>query len=196
MIEASQFNKLSREHKIMEVANHVIELLDAGKVIATESLFILFKKQELDSHIKGIEYGGTAQLWPILPKLETCECCAVGACVMALGRFTGDFNPKFERFDAELKDDILPENSWVIGKLTDLFGLEMTQRIEIAYEQGSGYWRNDFAGHLPEIDRADFEICKDFGLHFDNERERMKAIMQNILDNKGEFKPPVPVGAE
>lgn len=204
MIEPKQFNSLSIADRRMEVANDVIRLLETQRLTAENNVFLSFDKGVWDMH----DHGGDH--WAVIPYLlETagnCECCALGACVLSLSRFSGAFAPPLREITDP--DNLVvrrrADSEWSISLVSNLFGMHMTQMIEVAFELGNGYWLDckDSDQDMEEheiacvLSKEEFELAKSYGSQFQDSSMRMKAIMKNILANKGEFKPELaPAGA-
>jgi hypothetical protein len=62
--------------------------------------------------------------------------------------------------------------------------------IEIAYELGYGcFCESDFRDLSWEKQDELYEKCRQFGRGHKNNKARLLAIMENIIENKGTFKP-------
>lgn len=72
-------------------------------------------------------------------------------------------------------------NTPIVEKSEEIFGVENAREIEVAFEQGAGW----YSYH----DLEDFEDAGDFGKYFKDDKARLAAIMQNIIDHDGHFIP-------
>jgi hypothetical protein len=113
---------------------------------------------------------------------EPCEVCGLGSLILSKARL-------YNKMDV---DDVLKEDSFFTGKfifsggqdslLEDLFSITQITMIEDAFEQTETGWY----GNCSESKRLK---AVEFGKRFDETEERLRAIMQNIIDNNGSFVP-------
>lgn len=201
MIEAKQFNGLSQNDKIMEVASDVIASIEMKRLKVGRGTFVSFEQAIWDQH------SAKDNLWSELPALmQSCECCALGACLLSLGRFREEFKPVVASFDPDFEGDTrtrLISSNFAVDYIAALFGMHMAQMIEVAFECGDGYWivpKGEDEDREDEIrcvlGKASFEEAAAFGKQYADDDHRMKAIMANILQNKGEFVIPTVSAAE
>lgn len=194
MIEAKQFNGLSQKDKIMEVANDVIASIEMKRFRVNVGTFVSFDKTAWD------ERKEKTDLWSELPALmQSCECCALGACILSFSRFQEEFKPTVVDFEPDYEGDTrlrLITSNWTINRIEALFGMRMTQMVEVAFELGEGYWLDHKGEDDPEegevgciLDENTFAAAVAFGKQYPDNEHRMKAIMANILQNKGDFVP-------
>jgi len=104
-----------------------------------------------------------------LPKNYKCQACALGSMFVGLTTRVKDVSVK----DANggIRADIT-------DGLSNYFDNEQLDLIEDAFETGYGCVADD-----------DCSTQQKFGAQFKTEDERLVAIMQNIINNNGEFKP-------
>lgn len=178
------FSRLSKEGKRVAIAKDVLVQLKAKKIIAKEGSYVSIP-------LKENEVG--KQLQDLLPK-KKCNCCALGSCFVSLVSIENDFAIKShnlgqggERNGHIGKDDFRSR----LKKYFTQFQLDL---IETAFEGTTGY-----------IDGPDnseqFEKAREFYYQFggegwdsqdrsDEESEQcLIGIMENIITNKGTFKP-------
>jgi hypothetical protein len=106
---------------------------------------------------------------------NVCECCALGAIFVAA----------VERFnDVESTDNHVSPNLGledIHAPIRKHFSETQMKLIENAFETGNGYFVKT------TIDGRDRAVK--FGMQFHTPRSRMTAIMKNIIENNGTFKP-------
>lgn len=104
-----------------------------------------------------------------LATIEKCQVCGIGACFYAMVA-------RFDGFDVPCGGGII--SSAIRDKLSEAFTLEQVHMIEAAFECSI------FDYHCSNMPHA-----VKFGLRFTPGRERMEAIMKNIIAHAGEFVP-------
>lgn len=106
-----------------------------------------------------------------LPDDYKCNVCALG------GMFIG-LTTRIKGLSVKTESGL---RSQVIEPLVEYFDVYQLAAIEYAFERGA------VALHGLNPDEA-FR-CEDFGMEYEDHNDRLIAIMQNIIDNKGTFKP-------
>lgn len=110
----------------------------------------------------------------------TCTGCAKG------GLFTS-FVGRANHFKyGEIEDDNQLISSEHI-KLLEIFSARQLSLIETAFE-GSQYLE-EYEGKSISFSQKEYDRAVDFNMDYDDSDERLIAICQNIIDNKGTFKP-------
>lgn len=174
------FKKLGKLEKRVEIAKDVIAQVKANKYKGRCGEYI--NAEDLDNYLNG-EY---VSLQPILLEKDyTCEVCAKGGLFLSTVRKRN----KFEVSD--LYD--LPNNSYqIVSELEDIFTENQLDLIECAFEgrlvMGScndNITLSDISDEPTKLAEKAFE----FYHKYTNDNDRLIAIMQNIIDNKGVFKP-------
>ncbi len=178
------FEKMSPAEKRVQIARDVIAQLNSKRLIATTGLWLdavngsLFKDKDIKSN---------PEVKELLSKVKQCQGCALGGMFMcAVERANKlkfsqlqcgkDFDPKYHSIDNE---DIHADDTF--SYMERFFTKNQLNLIEIAFEQGSG------ATSYDEVSNFD-EAC-DFAYEIDDAGTRMRLIMENIVLNKGVFKP-------
>lgn len=103
--------------------------------------------------------------------IKECRVCALGACFLSTLNIVG-FKPACAK-------DFYTEK--ITESAITIFGEENAQLIEIAFELNRGWG-----------DAEDYELgaaAVKFGKRFRSDKGRLRAIMQNVIDNKGHFVP-------
>lgn len=115
----------------------------------------------------------------------TCECCAMGACLLSATKYLN----KVEMSEVEIAHR---KDKWKI--LKGIFTPKQMLMIETAFEckyDEEGAMRIGKDVFKGEITKEEGKICVDFSRQFDSETSRMIGIMENIVVNKGTFKPQI-----
>lgn len=115
-----------------------------------------------------------------------CSCCALGGLMVSCTLFTNKetLENYHERFASELGYLVDADEKFDNG-LNKIFSRQQLQLIEIAFEGGEGYFIPCYT-NLPE--RLTYKATE-FHDSFDNSKDRLIGIMENIIKNKGTFKP-------
>lgn len=112
-----------------------------------------------------------------------CECCALGGLMLSCTLF----NNKTMTSDSDLfyiGDGINAGHTFSNG-LTEIFDRCQLELIENAYELGRGYFKY-FVCKSSDMERN--KAIK-FGQKYVEPKDRLRAIMKNIIKNKGDFIP-------
>lgn len=124
-----------------------------------------------------------AEFQPTLASIEQgCEVCALGACLLSFTRLYNQFPLK--QVVRRLENDEQLEREDVDKRLMQVFGRMQMGLIESAFERMWDGWDPLTASDLIRQAVA-------FGDRHRNPSDRLLAIMQNIVDHKGEFRPDV-----
>lgn len=122
----------------------------------------------------------------------TCEACALGSVMVSLVRFTN-------RVTVEEAEDTFGSCPLNFSKvysgdaddktgITRIFSKRQIQLIESAFERGEGYFQedNDIDGFYVTNEVL---AATRFGRKYETDHNRLVAIMENIVRNKGTFIP-------
>lgn len=187
------FLRSSPAAKRVTIAKDVIEWLDAKKLIpagtngGSEYLRII--------PVEGVATelgGGWARPQPRevveehggVVNGDACVACGIGALVAtAAERGVCHLN----NIHNWIADDVPAE---IHSALAGIFEPKQLALIEYAFEQGSGLANALRTGHLRGLlEHDERDQCLRFGSSFLTREERLRAIMTNIIDNKGTFIP-------
>ena len=121
--------------------------------------------------------------------VETCSVCALGGIFMSCTLFNNKTLNKDVvnhtgqgcNLGESLRDDVGISNG-----LDKLFTMTQLVMIENAFECGEGYFY--FEGECKLSDKV-YNACVNFGNKYDDAKDRLVAIMKNIIKNNGTFKP-------
>lgn len=161
------FNGLGVEDKRVAVAKDVLEQLDLKKFVAEEGTYFY-----LESKAKEGE-----SLQKVIDKGESCSVCAMGAVFASKVRLGNDCN---------ITDDILWDSciktgdEEVLKHTEDIFSERTMRLMEWCFE---GVDIVDFFWDDYKLE----ERVDVFRISYKTSDSLIRAIMQNIIDNKGEF---------
>lgn len=176
------FSKLSKPEKRVAIAKDVLSEMKR-KYIPVAGVYIHYME-----FIKGVEDSDmeSQDIQSNFKKIKECNVCALGACLMSATKFANKLN------FCDIGDSVEHLNNDKVKKLfNSLFTPLQLLMIEIAFEGNGGGDR--FAVDVFGLDKYEFidivNECDSFHQRYKNDRNRMTAIMKNIIENKGEFKP-------
>jgi hypothetical protein len=142
----------------------------------------LFKSRSGGDIDPATEFGHTAPLRELMlsEKVASCNCCALGAMFMSCTLYNNqttaaDFNHEVHWFDEYIQDGMPLANG-----LNKFFSKTQLKLIEAYFEGGAGA----FDAPLTHGDKIKLWVEV-----YPGDQTRLAAIMQNIVDNNGTFKP-------
>lgn len=183
MKKVIELSTLSPWQQRIELAKDVIASLEAERIISQSGCWVRVENPGVysgfDSELAG---NDEIQLQEII-KDKKCQVCALGALFIESVR-------KFDNFTlGDLSGGYSIDNDDITVYLDGLFDYDQLLLIEVAYERGSGGY--DVRWDFRDEDRAVANNAVAFGRTISDDRERLVAIMKNIIANDGEFIPPV-----
>ena len=118
---------------------------------------------------------------------KDCQVCALGALILSKMRVlpfpVSEVLDLYPRPDIE-KAQVTTVRPSCAKKLTDAFTPADLELIETAFE------RNYAFAARGEYECKNARAAERFGERYENDRERLAAIMQNVIDHNGRFVPP------
>ena len=168
-----KFQELTRAEKRVAIAKDVLISLKQKRIRAnTGSYFCYTNFDEFDENDSAKKHINQIK----------CECCALGATLLSTVKFANTLTISDLRFYSGSHG-----RSWQIFK--DIFTPKQLALIEYAFEHntyGNRIAQNVFYEYISYKKQRE---AVDFGLKYAKEDERLVAIMENIIKNKGTFKP-------
>lgn len=174
--DAKKFAKLDKAGKRVMIAKDILLQLDSKKLIANAGKYIQRDSLNLkyDEDIKANYH-----------KIKECKVCALGACLMATTKFNNKL--KFDDIGDSFGELNLTKTS---SLLLDLFSKKQLLLIECAFEgnqdYGDRFSKNAFGIELSPMEN---QKADNFQSNYEGDDERLRTIMENIITNKGTFKP-------
>lgn len=160
----------------VQIAQDVIKQLDAKLYIATSGVYV--QKSDLPDTI-----DASTRLSEFVASIPPCHVCALGSAILSNARLgTNDLVGDLFRID-DYGADLRCGNMDVT--LRNIFGESNLEMIESAFEMSNMSDTLD----PDEDDMSDIELAIEFGEQFEHDEPRLRAIMQNIIENEGIFKP-------
>ncbi len=166
-------NKTISEKRIL-VAQDIISLLEAGRITAGSTYITLPSATKVK--LKCGDYAGAREA--ILDSQDSCECCAKGAIMLSLTLYNNQ-EKDFTGWNYLHRKDLEFARKYNIFKngLLDIFTQSQLHLIEIWFE---GWDRYMGIGQYQHWIKGYTELSK---------KDRLIKIMQNLIDNGGDFIP-------
>lgn len=161
------------------IARDVIKYLDSEKIIAESGIYFCINDKNL---ISDMAQNPETEFNQDLPKAKECEVCAIGALFYSTVLEKDQLNNKTALGGHWPDQTVLSIGSmFMFDYLKDYFTFRELAVIEAAFE--CALVQN---GEIKIDDEIRAAIS--FGLSFEEDRDRMRAIMENIIEHR-EFKP-------
>ena len=180
----TQFRKLKKTEKAVEVAKDVIIQINRRKFIPTHRAYI-YPTFNGDEYINTTAKTGSIQ--KEMSNLIKCECCAIGGMFMSainLGNSMNFEDSNIYGADAcDLSDEKPKKIFESIFNKKDLLLIEAC--FEGSHSNLSRVATEAYSIHFNSIDEAN--LCDLFKKSYNNPADIMIAICKNIIRNKGRF---------
>ena len=203
-----RFRKMKPAQQRITIAKDVIDQLRAGKITARTGVYLIpldslpaaEEAADLKEMIEDAPYGhelpeverklekiGKTQVCDMLEGVE-CKVCGIGAAFVAAVRRADDltlheFIAEQDAFDT--RENPLYRDSVMRKYLRRYFSARDVALIECAFEENDRHAIHEGI----EPSHPDVQSAVLFGENFDTDEDRLIAIMQNIIDNGGRFRP-------
>jgi hypothetical protein len=178
-VNNAAFKKASRAEKRVMVAKDVIARLKTKQYRATEGRwveptmrnFIPYDARELSLQKQIVEES------------EKCACCGIGAVTLSCIVFNNNATLG-DLTDHKLDFDVMENTEGDKFGLKKIFSPRQLALIEIAFENGEGYYQLEDRGRL--FTKAEFNKLSAQYKGY-QPTTKLIAIMKNIVENNGEF---------
>lgn len=171
-----KFEGLTKPEKAVFIAKDVIRQINTHKITARSGAYIESKTLPKGIWEKDIKANYS--------RIQNCTVCAMGACVLAITKQVNklkfeDINMNFTRYSANPLRKMLSS----VFSPTQLF------LIEQAFEGTDS--SNDRVGRYmgAKLTYTQIDKCNLYKYKFQDQNERLKEIMKNIITNNGKFIP-------
>lgn len=175
-----KFHALTKAEKRIAIAKDVLKWISKDKINPVKGTYV---------KLPG-EFTSTISEESPLDKVfetEQCKACALGACFIAMVDLgnnikLGDIFKRDEYDDSFEQERI---NDWDMkNHLNKIFNKTQMDLIESAFETDDMSTNGGWKIPSPSIQKA-----INLGYGYDENSDRLKVIMKNIIKNKGTFKP-------
>jgi hypothetical protein len=175
------FWKLPKATQRVAIAKDVIASFKIGFYKARTGAY--FRVLDLANPIKDAPEKLDAVLGMFKKEGATCQVCGIGACFTSMVNI-GNRAKTTDFLSSCIEEGEGINDSSMRGLLRKVFSSTQLTLIENAFEIDASFEDNDAS--VPYKKRYEAES---FGQKFDDNAERLIAIMKNIIKNKGEFIP-------
>jgi hypothetical protein len=168
----NKFNSLSKAEKRVLIAKDVIAMVNAGKRQPITSFYLRINNSW--------DFSNNDSVQKIVDDIS-CYCCALGACLLSTIKYVNSV--EFHELDI-----INSDSSEIWRLLKSLFTPKQMLLIEYAFESkesGDRVGEDSFKQTLTE---KEVELSIKFGKRYFYSKDRLIAIMENIIKNKGTFR--------
>lgn len=175
------FKKASPAQKRVLIAKDVIDQIRLNKIKPQNGVFFRSNYiDKIDEQVYGYDERDSISMQKTLlsDKAGKCRCCALGSLVTSCTLYNNKSTLADLQHDFLNLGDTIRYGEKISNGLNEIFDKEQLKLIEIAFEKGVGY----FCGYM------EYEAIS-FGQRFRSAEKRLIAIMQNIIENEGEFIP-------
>lgn len=178
-----KFNRLTNSKKRVAIAKDVIDQLDAKKYFAITGRYFSIENENYDV----LTYDSPLQ--PLIKKVKECQVCAMGAIFASKVNLYNECTLNdIGMYRSNKSLDVVNINHLkLIKNVEEIFSERQLRMIEIAFE-GRDFDRNHTVSNKDILKSLSFykeQVIK----HNFNPYLIMRAIMSNIITNKGEFRP-------
>jgi hypothetical protein len=158
----------------------------ASDVLAHLSVYRVYVGRYLQGRVPGIGDKDVDLSCHLAAVEENCDVCALGALLLSKARLYDNIpiSSLAAEYSTWRRDAIEVSGTTIRRHLGDVFSQHQLHMIESAFEMCSIV---ESPGLHEECDISDSVA---FGRRYNSSRERLGAIMENIVENKGQFKPP------
>lgn len=196
------FKKLSGAKKRVLIAKDVLNQLGTGRIRARAGVYLRgeakaeFERIPTDYGYDRIVVKADTEVQQLIQSMPSCTACALGSVFACAVSVADDLKvselrnrPHSSTGAAGMQEAYMDmRGDEMYTYLERFFSKRQLSLIETAFERHpSGDFRDHY-GEMPKVCKA---AMKFGGRYPRADRERMSAIMRNIIRNKGMFKPPM-----
>ena len=208
IIDNAKFMKMNKNRRKVVLAKDVLAQLKAKKYIADRGRWVKIFEDKGDGTTKIIDarnFNEQFNSFGIQEKIVSCQVCGLGSLLCSLVKINNH---------ATVGDIVSVDSLKLFKRLGIVFSDEEMMAIEIAFERGNGQfyvdemfykltkeighiyiYKNDnkrkfYKKHKYNKELHDYLLAaKEFSTSDNNPEDRLTKIMNNIIENKGLFKP-------
>ena len=180
MTMTTKKQKLTKAEIRIAIAKDVIAQIKAKKYKPTQGTWVADENQSYDQWLYDNALDCKVDVRDYTNNIKKCNVCALGSLfVSAVNKYNNVYGTYWS-VSAEEVFNI--DNEYSESPLLRYFTLNQLQLIEFTFERGLGVIGL-------EDDHPMVEKANTFFLKYSKSKDRLVAIMKNIIKNKGTFKP-------
>lgn len=205
VVTEAQFKKLGQRGKALAIARDIIAQLDAARFQPKMGSWLDITNA--NKHYENmfdidVDFDPDLQSFATSPECteQSCYACALGATLLSYARINDNFDlsHKYEISDINelIEEEIFGDDVYLIEHAFEkgcgaasFYEADEDDEDGIAeFEWDGSIFVNEDFDYQVHIEEA-FPAARKFGNQYVSDDVRLRAIMQNIIDNKGRFKP-------
>ncbi len=176
MTQQELFASMSKRRRGVAVAQDVLEILAMPKVCPQQMTYVRLTNDK--------PVAGETPLEVRFEEAERCDCCALGSLMVGFARLFDQIKVSEDHVDVKTG----------VKNLRGAFPNATLLLMEIAFEGTARRldWDTEtgtYFGNRVRVSETKVEAAHDWRDKFPDLKRRLKAIMHNVIDNDGEFKP-------
>lgn len=174
-----------RQKMQVAVARDVLKWIKPSKVKASGNGYVVNRKAQSCDLLLGTDSKKVAKTLQ-----KECQVCAKGAMFLSLVAMKNEFN--FGKVIHTLGGNdydrhISLDQTQLVSRLSNVFDKNQLDLIELCFETNEYEAKESL--EIPEQDRTLEDDARIFGGRYKRDITRLRKIMENIIENKGEFRP-------
>jgi len=163
------FKAATKSERAVMVAKDALKMLNAGKTAAASGIWVnLYNAYDVDN-----EETRENQICDISDGFKECRVCALGALMLSEVRHTNKLTVE------EAGGDIGYE--YFGHRLDKVFSKSQQKLMELAFEGGHGWF------DVEDTSDKELEKIERFYEGYQEDEDRLRAILKNVIKNKGKF---------
>lgn len=189
----AEFNAASPSEKRVLIAKDVLKQLDAGYIYPNRGKICNFSEVFLKGKSESDEVREVFLRESGAFTGASCACCAVGAMFLSCVLYRNELTiQKYNELISQNDNYTIPllftkiQTHSPLNGLTEYFSAKQIKLIEIAFEKGGGLFQDDAYEDLTEEEVERAVGYRDL-FNEDDDATILRAIMNNIIKNNGEF---------
>jgi uncharacterized protein YkuJ len=181
-LTVEEFDALPKNEKAVLVAKDVLAQIDAKRYVPEVGRYL----KVIDDR-EAYELDDNDDIRTNFDKVPQCQVCALGSMLLSCTRLGNKL--RFEDIDLTGMSIYKFHNEKIKSLFESIFDGYQLLLIENAFE-GASYHDKRYSKHILnfELNEDDFIRCNNFYNLYETDNERLIAICDNIIKNKGTFK--------
>ena len=179
-----EFKKATKAQKRVMIAKDVLAQIKAKRYFAESGEWVkpLWSDDQKSIDIK-LDPNSSIKDAFKSKAINSCQVCALGGLFMSCTNLNNNTTVQDMKTEYYL-GEVVQDNDKISNGLNRIFTRKQLMLIETYFEGGEGY----FKGYSEYFSYSDEKLLVTFFKSYHDD-ERLKMIMQNIIDNNGTFKP-------
>jgi hypothetical protein len=187
------FKKATKAQKRVMIAQDVLAQIKAKRYVAEPGRWVVptFSENFCNTDDYPDTVPSVQQLFAS-KEIESCNVCALGGLFMSCTNLNN--HTTYDQFNDESEDigSLIGYEEGLSNELDVFFSKNQLTLIEIYFEDGEGYFSidNETVDTGSRFYKSiDFDHVNSFNDKYQDDDDRLKAIMKNIVENNGTFVP-------